>query len=156
MNIFELLRREDIRLLKILRKLEDTTSPQAAEREMLLHQVRIHVFPLNVVLREHIYPTIVLSLGNQDQSLLEIVERARGEDEELEGLLDQLGEVSPQEKLFGTLLERLLGQGKLLAQWKERELYEPSMRLMEQDQADALGEMAFEELKAMRQAIAGS
>jgi hypothetical protein len=154
MNIFEVLRREDVRLLKILRKLEDTTSAQAAQRELLLHQVRLHVFTLNVVLREHFYPTVVLSLSGEDQQLPGTVEKMRGEDEELERLLEQLGETDPQEKLHGTLLERLFGQVKLLAKRKEGELYEPAMRLMHQDQADTLGEMALEELMAMRQSIA--
>jgi hypothetical protein len=153
MNIFELLRREDVRLLKILRKLEDTTSRETEERELLLHQVRIHIFSLNEILREHFYPTVVLSLSKEDPALREAVERAKKEDDEIDGILDRLAEVQPWEKPYKHLVERLYAQARINVERRERELYEPASRLMGEDQANALGEMVVEELDGIRKAI---
>jgi hypothetical protein len=153
MNIFELLRREDVRLLKILRKLEDTTSRETQERELLLHQVRIQVYFLNEVLREHFYPTIAISLAGEDPALTEALEKARQEDEEIDALLDRLAGVQPWEKQYKLLVGRLVAQIKANAEWKEREIYERASRVMDEDQANTLGEMAAAELNGMRRGV---
>jgi hypothetical protein len=153
MNIFELLRKEEVRLLKILRKLEDTSSREIQERELLLHQVRIHALTLNEILREHFYPTVVLSLGKEEPRLLQAVERAQEDDAEIERILEGLAEMQPWERSYKLLVERLVAQARLNAQWRERELFERASRLMPEGQAADLGEMVVEELNGARRSI---
>jgi hypothetical protein len=153
MNIFELLRKEEVRLLKILRKLEDTSSRETQERELLLHQVRIHAVTLNEILREHFYPTVVLSLGKNEPRLLQAVERAQEDDAEIERILEESAEMQPWEKPYKHLVERLVAQVRLSAQWRERELYERASRLMPEDQAADLAELVVEELQGAKRSF---
>jgi hypothetical protein len=149
MNVYDVLKEEDARLLKLLRKLEDTTSGQTQDRELLLNQVRIHTKAQIQVEEGHLYPALRLQ-----PELVTLFEHLEREHREIKNLLDQLNETPSQDERFELIIERLSGQADKLINWRKQELFPKAERVLPADQAEMLGEVVEEEIRTFRREIA--
>lgn len=149
MDLFEILKAEDVRLAKLFRKLVDTTSSRVQERELLSSQIRIQALAQIMVEEGHLYPALRLY-----PQLIPFLEHLEGEHREIKNFFDELNETPDQDPRFELLTERIAGQADYLMHWRKRELFPAAARIIPQEQAEMLGEVIEEEIKSFRREIA--
>jgi hypothetical protein len=148
MDIYEAIRQENVKISRIMRKLEDTAAHQPEKRESLLRQARQHLSAQRQVEENRFYPLLLAS-----PKTFEAVARARHENEEIESVLDQLDLMDKSEPECGYLLEYLSGLVQRHMEWEERGLFRQARRVISPEQADLLGQAAEREQAVIRQSF---
>jgi hypothetical protein len=134
MDAVTLLKREDAKLLKILRKLEDTTAGDPAERELLVNQARIQIRAGQQAEEDILLPEL------RFHGKPEAAERTAQEGREILGTLNELRNQPPDRSEYQYIIERLHGQVLQHVQWKEHEVLPWLGRIITPEETETLGE----------------
>jgi hemerythrin-like domain-containing protein len=145
MNIYEAIRQENARILKIMRQLEDTAAHQPEKREELLRLAHNHLAAQKTVEENRFYPLLLAS-----PKTFEAVARARHENEEIDNVLDQLALMDKSDPDCRYLLEYLSGLVQRHIEWEEHALFRQASQVISPEQADLLGEVAAREQEVLR------
>jgi hypothetical protein len=137
MNIYEALGQENDRILKIMRKLEDTSAHQPAAREELLGQARLHLAARKKMAEDHLYPLLLAS-----PKTFRSVARGRQQTAEIESLLDQLAASDKKDPDCRYLVENLSSLTRGHVDWEEHTLFRQAMQVIPLEQAELLGASA--------------
>lgn len=148
MDAITVLKREDSKLLKILRKLEDTTASQPTERELLVNQARIQISSGLKAEKDVLLPEL------RFHGRPEAAERLEQDGREMLGLVEELRSRPPDQSGYKLLIERLHGQARQSAQWKEHELLPWFGRIISPEEAETLGERLERSITELRRRTA--
>jgi hypothetical protein len=145
MDIYEALKQGNGRILKIMRKLEDTTARQPQEREELLRQATLHLAAQKKVEEDRFYPLLLAS-----PKTFQAVSRARHEWGEIEDLVEQLAGSEKSDPGCRYLLEYLSSLVQRHVEWEEQTLFRQARQVIPPEQAEMLGEAAEREQEELR------
>lgn len=134
MRIFEAVRAENKKILKLLRKLDDTASGVPDERRRLTAELKLQFESLAEATEEYLYPLFI----NEPTRYEAIVGRAQRR--ESEDLLHELERYHPSSKQFKRLAEVLSGQMRKQIEHEDRVLLPQAEKIISGEDAEAMGE----------------
>lgn len=140
MNIYEVLKSENAKTLKLLGDLEDTTAGQPDRRKQLLHIVSIQIQAQNRIEEDNLYP--LLSSHPDTRQLATSVQE---ENRNSESILHQLRDTPPTDSRFENLVETLHAQVRKHVQKEEQELFPQAANVVTAEQAIRLAVRAEEQ-----------
>jgi len=146
MDLYEVIRREHVKILKTFRKLEKTiASARPAERARLLHETKSRVLALNRMENTYFYPLVNDAAEGEAAAA-----RSRTENEEIERLLTEMEQRPGEEKDSKPLIDRLTGAIEQHIEYEEEELFPLARKIIPEEQACAVAEDAEREKERLR------
>jgi hemerythrin-like domain-containing protein len=135
MTVFDVLDREHKRLLAVLRRLEDASVGEPAQRRSLLREVRDRVRTMTHAERDLLYPLLLEHREARDETVLSLQE-----DDDIEDQLEALGTLAPDDHVFQRELEVLSGVLRQHIARQRNELLPLAQRVISKAQAQQLGQ----------------
>jgi hypothetical protein len=150
MDIYDFIRAEDERLLKLMGKLKDPATP-AEVRTMLIHQARIQFGALTRVEGEHFYPALEMYDETKASAAMHR-DMVRGISTALDAL--ESADLANPDNL--ALLEGLPAKVEAFVKSKEEALFSVVRNVIPEDLALGLGLAAEQDINTHRRKLAGA
>lgn len=150
MDIYEFIKTEDERLLKLMGKLKDPAAP-AEVRSMLIHQVRIQFGALTRVEGEHFYPALEMYEETKAQAAMHR-DMVRG----VSAALDALESADLADQENAALLQGLPARVEAYVKSKEEALFSVVRNVIPENLALGLGLAAEQDINTHRRKLAGA
>lgn len=135
MDVFEVLERENAKILETVEKLRDATSGDRGERARLLREARSRIRAQCNREETFLYPILTVA-----PDTMATAQRARQESRSISALLDELASTAPEVRDFQVLAERLQSEIERHILHERTELFARARQILPPERAELIGE----------------
>jgi len=151
MNVFQVVKAEDARLMKIVRRIEDTAAGKPEERRLLVNQARIQFRAQQLVESRHLLPALRVHGGGDA-----VAEAFTASGRDVDAVLEKALEGDPSAGKYSFVLGDFASSAQRHVHWKEREMLARMERLLLEEESETLGEAVSRDLAETRRELAGT